>query len=56
MKGKYIPNKIRCKNCIHFKKTEAKNVGICNLRSCGCVIFVRPNMQIENCFEKGEQQ
>jgi hypothetical protein len=54
--GKYITNKIRCKKCKHFKKTEDKNVGICSLRSYPGVIFVRPNQQIENCFTKGDEQ
>ena len=49
--GKYIPHKIRCKNCKHFEKLD-KCTGICKSRFWGCTIFVRPNMQVENCFQK----
>ena len=48
--GKYIPNKIRCKNCKHFKNFD-KGIGICVLRSRMGIAFVKPNMQVEKCFE-----
>lgn len=49
--GKYIPHKIRCKNCKHCKVVGA-GVALCNIREA----FVRPNMQIEKCFEEKEEQ
>ena len=52
--GEYISNKIRCKKCEHFEKTDDKNIGICKLHSYGMVhpIFVTPNKQIPICFEE----
>ncbi len=51
--GKYIPNKIRCKNCMHFEKLNFYS-GICNkhTHSHNCTIFVRPNQQFNVCFQE----
>ena len=55
--GEYISNKIRCKKCKHFEKTDDKNVGICKLQSYGrSKIFTRPNLQAPLCFESEDKK
>lgn len=55
--GEYIANKVRCKNCKHYKALNGqKHVGVCKVKSvCGATIFVRPHMQWEFCFEENKK-
>lgn len=54
--GEYIANKVRCKNCKHYKPLNGqKHVGVCKQNSvCGTTILTRPNKQIEFCFEENK--
>ena len=53
MTGNTVPNKIRCKNCKHYKPTDDKNFGYCMRMPIKDSFYITTrNMQNPYCFEK----